>query len=463
MNNIPVITACDLTKIYRLYDRQVDRIRETFSPFRKRYHKPFYALENISFDIFKGETVGIVGRNGSGKSTLLQIICGILQPSLGTIKVCGRISALLELGAGFNPNFTGRQNIYLNGAILGFNKRAINEHLDDILAFADIGDFIDQPVRSYSSGMYVRLAFSVAINVEPDILVVDEALAVGDESFQRKCFGRINQIQENGSTVLFVSHSASSVVELCSRALLFDEGELLIAGTPKRVVGQYQKMLYATPAQVKQLKERWRQDDGRLRLSDEISYMNNLPGEEQEKSPEERGLTAIESDEEGFDPGLVPADTIEYERIGARIEAPVIRNTNGEKVNVLQSGKRYYYCYKVHFEKSFRNVYFGMLIKTIKGIEISGFSAPVISDGEYCVGEDTSWQVRFGFLCRLNPGVYFLNAGVLSRESGEDLFLDRRLDAAMFRVRYKRVPGVTACVDLVDSPDIDQIGGVLSV
>ena len=459
MKNNPVITATELTKIYCLYDRQIDRVKETFSPFRKKYHKPFYALKNISLAIHRGETIGIVGRNGSGKSTLLQLICGILQPSTGSIAVHGRISALLELGAGFNPEFTGRQNVYLNGAILGLSKKAIDEHLDDILAFADIGPFIDQPVRSYSSGMYVRLAFSVAINVDPDILIVDEALAVGDESFQRKCFGRIHQIQERGSTVLFVSHSASSVIELCSRALLFDAGELLIAGSPKRVVGLYQKMLYATPPQVRQMREGWLQDENRLQLHDEgeessRGNIDNAAGQEQVESPEGQG-----SDAEGFDPGLVPADTIEYERQGARIEDPAIYNRAGEKVNVLRSGERYWYCYRVFFEKDQRNIYFGMLIKTLKGVELSGFSAPVDLDGENFLPGNSCWQARFSFTCRLNPGVYFLNAGVLSRENGEDRFLDRQIDAAMFRVRYKRDPGVTATVDLVASAEINKIDG----
>ncbi len=457
MNRTSVITARDLTKIYRLYDRQIDRMKETFSPFRKKYHKPFHALKNVSFEICKGETIGIVGRNGSGKSTLLQIICGILQPSLGTINVSGRISALLELGAGFNPDFTGRQNIYLNGAILGFSKRAIDEHLEDILAFADIGAFIDQPVRSYSSGMYVRLAFSVAINVEPDILIVDEALAVGDESFQRKCFGRINQIQEKGSTILFVSHSAGSVIELCSRALLFDEGELLLAGTPKRVVGQYQKMLYATPAQVSIMRESWLQNKDRLQLNVDTISSDLESTDEQEL--EVIKLKAGQTDGEGFDPGLVPAEIIGYERIGAKIEDPVIRNSRGKKVNVLRSGDQYFYCYRVNFDKPSRNVYFGMLIKTIKGIEISGFSAPLTDNGKHFIREGTCWQVKFAFTCRLNPGVYFLNAGVLSRENGEETFLDRWLDAAMFRVRFKRDACATASVDLVDNSEICQIEG----
>ena len=189
----------------------------------------------------KGETLGIIGRNGSGKSTLLQIICGILLATSGRVEVNGKVSALLELGAGFNPEYTGRQNVYIKGSILGLTTKAIEARFDDIMAFADIGDFINQPVKTYSSGMAVRLAFAVAISVDPDILIVDEALAVGDAAFQRKCFARIKHIQESGSTILFVSHGAGTVIELCSRALLLEKGELIASGSPKQVISHYHR------------------------------------------------------------------------------------------------------------------------------------------------------------------------------------------------------------------------------
>jgi len=190
------ISVKNITKTYKLYDTHADRVKEAFHPLRKKYNNPFNALTDISFNVSKGETLGIIGRNGSGKSTLLQIICGILQPTSRSVGVNGRISALLELGAGFNPEFTGRQNVYINGSILGLTHEEVENRFDEIAVFADIGDFINQPVKSYSSGMVVRLAFAIAISIEPDILIVDEALAVGDEAFQRKCFARIKQFRK---------------------------------------------------------------------------------------------------------------------------------------------------------------------------------------------------------------------------------------------------------------------------
>src|SRR5690348_2740583 len=211
-----------LSKRYEIYAQPAHRLKQMILPRAQRamrrsartYFKEFWALRDVSFDVRRGETVGIVGRNGSGKSTLLQMICGTLHPTAGRISVGGRIAALLELGAGFNPEFTGRENVYLNAAVIGLSREEIDARFDDIAAFADIGDFMEQPVKTYSSGMYVRLAFAVAINVDPEILVVDEALAVGDELFQRKCFARIDAIRSKGATILFVSHSANAVVEL---------------------------------------------------------------------------------------------------------------------------------------------------------------------------------------------------------------------------------------------------------
>ena len=211
MNKNIAISAKNLTKAYKLYDNHSDRVKEVLNPFRKPFHRIFYALSDVSFIIQRGETVGIIGRNGSGKSTLLQIISGILQPTTGDIETHGRISALLELGAGFNPEFTGRQNIYINASILGLSKKEIENRFPEIVAFADIGDFIEQPMKIYSSGMYVRLAFAVAINVNPEILIIDEALAVGDTYFQAKCFDKFREFQEKGITILFVTHALDMI------------------------------------------------------------------------------------------------------------------------------------------------------------------------------------------------------------------------------------------------------------
>lgn len=227
------ISVRNLTKSYRLFGHPGDRIKQFLSLGLKQYHRQFTALQDVSFDIRKGETVGIIGRNGSGKSTLLQLICGILKPTEGTVKVNGRISALLELGAGFNPEFTGRENVYFQGALMGFSKKQMDERFDDISAFADIGEFVDQPVRTYSSGMFVRLAFAVAVHVDPEILVVDEALAVGDAAFQAKCLKRIDTVRKQNGTILMVTHAMEQVAHHCDRAILLDHGQVITyANTP---------------------------------------------------------------------------------------------------------------------------------------------------------------------------------------------------------------------------------------
>jgi ABC-type polysaccharide/polyol phosphate transport system ATPase subunit len=233
------ISVRNLTKSYRLFGHPGDRIKQFFSLGLKQYHREFTALEDVSFDIKKGETVGIIGRNGSGKSTLLQLICGILKPTAGSITVNGRISALLELGAGFNPEFTGRENVYFQGALMGFTAVKMDARFDEIAAFADIGEFIDQPVRTYSSGMFVRLAFAVAVHVDPEILVIDEALAVGDREFQIKCLERIDGVARDGGTVILVSHALEQVAHHCGRAAFLDKGTLICSGDTASVLAAY--------------------------------------------------------------------------------------------------------------------------------------------------------------------------------------------------------------------------------
>lgn len=233
------IEARNLSKMYKLYDNPRDRFKEAFSFSKQKYHREFYAMHDVNFQIFKGETVGIVGRNGSGKSTLLKMLTGVLNPSEGEIKVHGKISALLELGAGFNMDYTGIENIYLNGTINGISRKEMDERVDDIIAFADIGEHINQPVRTYSSGMFVRLAFAVAINVDPDILIVDEALAVGDTRFQLKCMDKFVEFMEQGKTVLFVSHDINSIKRFCKRSLWINNGKLIMDGKTDEVTDNY--------------------------------------------------------------------------------------------------------------------------------------------------------------------------------------------------------------------------------
>lgn len=233
------ISVRNLGKTYRLFGHPGDRIKQFFSLGMKKYHNEFIALNDVSFDIKKGETVGIIGRNGSGKSTLLQLICGILKPTTGSVDVNGRISALLELGAGFNPEFTGRENVYFQGAVMGISKEKMDARFDEIASFADIGEFIDQPVRTYSSGMFVRLAFTVAVHVDPEILVIDEALGVGDAEFQDRSFSLMKKMQQNGLTILFVSHSITSVRNFCQRTIWLDSGAVLDIGNADVVCNAY--------------------------------------------------------------------------------------------------------------------------------------------------------------------------------------------------------------------------------
>lgn len=243
MKDSVAISVNNVTKTYKLYDNHADRVKETFHPFRKKYHRTFNALSDISFQVNKGETLGIIGRNGSGKSTLLQIICGIQQATSGSVEVNGRVSALLELGAGFNPEFTGRQNVYINASILGLKREEIDERIHDIIAFADIGDFLDQPIKTYSSGMVVRLAFAVIAHVNAEILVIDEALAVGDAFFVQKCMRYLHEFMKKG-ILLFVSHDTGAILNLTNKAILLDKGQIALAGSPKEVTEKYLEKQY---------------------------------------------------------------------------------------------------------------------------------------------------------------------------------------------------------------------------
>jgi len=236
------ISVDSLSKVYKLYNSPIDRLKEALHPLRRQYHHDFYALNGISFEVNKGETVGIIGKNGSGKSTLLKVITGVLAPTSGDISVNGKVSALLELGAGFNPELSGLENVYFNGMLMGYSREEMEVRLDDILSFADIGEFVHQPVKTYSSGMFVRLAFAVAINVAPDILIVDEALSVGDMFFQAKCMAKMKAMIDSGVTLFFVSHSSAAIKSLCRKALLLDHGCLTSFGDSSDVVEKYFSM-----------------------------------------------------------------------------------------------------------------------------------------------------------------------------------------------------------------------------
>lgn len=449
MSSDPAIVVENLHKMFPVYGRPHHRLFELFDPradAASRWRDEFHALKGIDLEVARGQTVGVVGRNGSGKSTLLQIICGTLAPTSGKVAVNGRVAALLELGAGFNPEFSGRENVYLNGTILGLERAEIDRRLDAILAFADIGAFIDQPVKTYSSGMYVRLAFAVAINVDPEILIVDEALSVGDEAFQRKCFGRIEQIREAGSTVLFVSHSAGTVVDLCDHAVLLDDGELLAQGAPKRIVARYQKLIYAPPERQQAIREAIRSGtvEGSLSMESARSSASN------DANP----LVVNDVQRAWLDPGLQAADAVTYENRGAEIVAPHLRSLDGERVNVLVHGEEYEYVYGVKVERTLARMRCGLMIRTTTGIEVSGHVTNGDDEHMALVPAGAQVDVRFRFRCLLTAGTYFLNAGCVARIDEQEQYIDRRVDVAMFRVQPYADARATALVDLVEEESI---------
>lgn len=449
------IDVQDVGKVFPVYEKPHHRLLQMLTPRsrKKKWFREFQALKGVSFQVRRGETVGIVGRNGSGKSTLLQIICGTLTASSGTVVTQGRIAALLELGAGFNMEFTGRENVYMNGTLLGLTREQVHARFDEIAAFADIGEFIEQPVKSYSSGMFIRLAFAVAIHVEPDILIVDEALSVGDEAFQRKCFARIERLRDQGATIVFVSHSAGTVLELCNRAVLLDRGDLLASGKPKDVVALYQKMLYASPERAAQLRAAC------------LAGMNGA-GEVEEAGSQPVASArpgAGQMDQEGaahFDPGLVSRSVLRYESHGARIEDPHIQTTSGRRVNVLRPGAEYIYAYTVSFDRVATGVRFGMLIKTVAGVELGGAVSSPVQEPIAVVDAHEKIDVRFRFRAMLAPGTYFMNAGVTGRLGEEETFLDRIVDVFVFRIPPDPQRIVTGFVDFHVAPDFAQVAGL---
>lgn len=422
-----------LSKRYEIYAEPADRLRQMVLPrLRKALHRApheyfneFWALRDVSFDVKRGETVGIVGRNGSGKSTLLQMVCGTLSPTVGSVDVRGRIAALLELGAGFNPEFTGRENVRLSGLLYGLSDEELSERYPEIVDFAEIGDFINQPVKMYSSGMYVRLAFAIAINVSPDILVIDEALAVGDESFQRKCFARIDAIREAGATVLFVSHAAGTVIELCNRAILLDAGELLLQGLPKHIISRYHKLLYAPREATSEIRNRIRQEGERI-----ASMASNGDDRVNQRTED----IAVSTDDSYYEEGLVPKSTLRYEDRGAEIVNPVVVTASDQRVNVLRGNVGYVYTYNVKFRKRALGVRFGMAIRTVSGFALGGAASAANAGDGIDVDAGQEYEVRFRFRALMAPGVYFLNAGVTAAEPDGDVFLDRIIDAIMIRI-----------------------------
>lgn len=462
MNDV-AIALNGVSKCFQRYEQPADRLKDLLLPGRSRSN-PFWALRDISLEVPRGQTLGIIGRNGSGKSTLLQIIVGTLMPSQGAVRTNGRISALLELGSGFDPEFTGRQNIFFNGQMLGLSRAELEQRFDEIAAFADIGEFLERPVKTYSSGMFVRLAFAVAIHTQPDILVVDEALSVGDEAFQRKCYARIHAIRDGGGTILFVSHGASTVVELCDRAVLLDSGEMLLDGNPKLVVDKYQKLIYAPPGRVEELRGEIRRLNGAepaMFSHKELTIVESMASEPMQpvmaRTPRVKGGPKLTP---SFDPDLKPPTMTTYASRGAQLAEPQITTLKGKPVNCLIGREEYLYTYTVRFEREVSQVRFGMLIKTISGLELGGASLEGRRLGIDRVPAGTVAKVKFRFKCLLNPDAYFLNAGVSGTVDGTFGYLDRWIDAAMFKVQAEEFTWASGMVDLMVDPDATFYDGV---
>ena len=417
------ISVKNLTKTYRIFGHPGDRIKQALTLGRMKFHREFTALRDVSFEIKKGETLGIIGRNGSGKSTLLQLICGILKPTSGSVQVNGRISALLELGTGFNPEFTGRENVYFQGAVMGIPKVEMERRFDNIATFADIGEFIDQPVRTYSSGMYLRLAFAVAVNVDTEILVVDEALAVGDPGFRSRCFRRIGELRNAGCTILFVSHDMEQIAKLCNQAMLIDEGELLLTGRPEAVVKQFQRLLATEPSARETTRKQLREMQS---VCNEVADSPFHMGDANSDTP-----LWIES----YDPELRPGYSQPYEPNGALIEAVHILSTTGQRVNQLLSGQTYRCAYRIYFTEEAANVRCAILINTSDLLRLGGaFSAPTPTDGVPIIHSGSTVEVEFGFNCMLNPGLYSLNVSVFGSLGGVEFTLHGITGAEVFRV-----------------------------
>lgn len=375
-----IIKVKGLSKKYKLYQKPIDRLKETLHPLRRQYHREFLALTGIDMEIKRGAAVGIIGKNGSGKSTLLKILTGILTPTEGEVFVKGRVAALLELGAGFNPELTGIENIFLNGSLMGYSKEEIQSQLDSIISFADIGEFIFQPVKMYSSGMFARLAFSVAINVEPDILIIDEALSVGDVFFQAKAFEKIREFKKKNKTVIFVSHDASQVSLNCEIVFLLDKGSLIAAGAPDFVLSEYRKVVSG------------------------ISGSSNVSVSEDLKEHQ-------------------PKDS--YGNGDAVIQSVSIKSKDNITVSSLEVGSSYYLDALIHSNEAVQDCIFGFSLRLPNGFEAFGTNSFLESNKMYSLEPGEQLKVRFDFVVPVNPCQLILNVGLVTYKNGDLVVLHR--------------------------------------
>jgi lipopolysaccharide transport system ATP-binding protein len=403
-----------VSKKYTFYQKEFHRLGQLITPKffnkSKKLSKTIYALNNLSIKVKKGQTLGVMGKNGSGKSTFLKLLCGVLQPTTGNIKIYGTLFPILELGSSFNHENSGLQNIYLNCTIHGFSEKKISKMLNEIIQFADIGEFIDMPVKTYSTGMVVRLAFAIAINIKPDILIIDEALAVGDEAFQRKCYSKIKQIQSEGTTLILVSHSSQDILQLCDTAFVLDNGTMILEGEPKFVVDNYQKYL-------------------------------NLNRNSEKQNDKENVITSHKSknliSDAYFDKTLPKTNILEYDRNGMEIHNVNILDQKSEIVNILIPGKRYIVSYDVNVEKTLNFVAFGTTIKNITGLSLAGGTTDV-ADEKWVkeMKKNKKYNINFSFTCNLNKGIYFINVGAVAVNGLERHFVHRLIDVLSFKVNY---------------------------
>ena len=417
------ISVNDVSKMYKLYDNPMDRLKESLGLSRKKKYKEHYALNHISFQVHKGETVGIIGTNGSGKSTILKIITGVLSPTGGEVSVNGRISALLELGAGFNGEYSGLENVYLNGSMIGFSREEIDAKLQSILDFADIGEFIHQPVKTYSSGMFVRLAFAVAINIDPEILIVDEALSVGDVFFQAKCYRKFEEFKEMGKTILFVSHDLSSIGKYCDRVVLLNKGEKLAEGGAKEMVNLYRRVL------VNQYDDADLEEGAENAEAGQDGQLTDGTAGENVSKKEHAGGGRAMKDSLNLNPKV-----LEYGSKLGEIVDFAIRDDTGMITNVIEKGKEFSVQMKVRFQADVNDPIFAFTLKDLKGTEITGTNTmyehtPVKPQKAGDVREITFKQIM-----PLEAGEYMLCLGCTGYKDGDFTVFHRLYDVCNLTV-----------------------------
>ena len=395
------ISVQGVSKIYKLYDKPIDRLKEAVSLTHKSYHRDFFALSDISFEVKKGETVGIIGTNGSGKSTILKIITGVLSPTTGTAEVSGNISALLELGAGFNSEYTGLENIYMNGTMMGFSRQEMERRMDDILRFADIGDFVNQPVKTYSSGMFVRLAFALAINVDPEILIVDEALSVGDVFFQAKCYRRMEEMMKNGTTILMVSHDMGSIIKYCDKVVLLNRGHFVAQGEAGKMVDLYKKIL--------------------ANQTDELAEALI----EQKKEALGLPVEATVSDKRMKDRMNLNPEVQEYGDGRASFEDFGTLDARGNVTNLLLKGEMFTIRERVRFHAPIENPIFTYTLRDKKGTDITGTNTLFEGTEIKPVKDGDVYTVSFRQKMNLQGGEYLLSMSCTGYENGEHVVYHR--------------------------------------